>query len=67
MVSYKPLWKTLIDKEMSTTDLRSVTGLAPNTITKLKHNIPVSLSVLERICKELDCDFSDVVGYVRDK
>ncbi len=64
-VSYDSLWKSLIDKRISQTDMRKVTGIAPNTLTKMKKDEDVSLRVLGKICKALDCDFKDMVKYYR--
>lgn len=60
-ITYKPLWKLLIDKEISKTDLRKRTKIAPSTFTKMNNDQQVSLDVLARICKELECGFDDVV------
>ena len=64
-ISYDSLWKSLIDKRISQTDMRKVTGIAPNTLTKMKKDEDVSLRVLGKICKALDCDFKDMVKYYR--
>lgn len=61
-ITYKPLWKMLIDKEMSKTELRKRTRIAPSTFTKMNNDQQVSLDVLARICKELNCGFDDIVG-----
>jgi len=60
-ISYKPLWKLLIDREMSKTDLRKKTQIAPSTFTKMNNDQQVSLDVLVRICVELKCGLDDVV------
>lgn len=60
-ITYKPLWKLLIDKEISKTDLRKRTKIAPSTFTKMNNDQQVSLDVLARICKELKCGFDDIV------
>lgn len=65
-VSYNKLWKLLVDKKMSKADLRKATGVSPNTITKMNKDEEVALAVLGRICKELDCDYADIVSYVQD-
>lgn len=67
MISYNKFWKMLIDKGVSASELRKVTGISPNTITKLRHDIPVSLSVLERLCETFNCDFCDLMEYVPEK
>ena len=60
-ITYKPLWKMLIDKKMSKTELRRRTRIAPSTFTKMNNDQQVSLDVLARICKELNCGFDDIV------
>ncbi len=65
-VSYNKLWKLLIDKGISKSDLRKKIELAPNTLTKLNKNEEVALTVLERICKELKVDFGDFIEYIED-
>jgi DNA-binding Xre family transcriptional regulator len=60
-VNYKRLWKRLIDEEIETTTLHTSTGIAPSTLTKMRKNKYVSLDVLVRICKMLNCQLSDIV------
>lgn len=64
-ISYKPLWKLLVDKDMSKADLRKIANIAPNTMTKLRRNESVSLDVLCRICDTLGCDFGDIISYIK--
>ena len=63
-IRYNKLWKMLVDKKMSKGDLRKEIGLAPNTLTKLRRDEEVSLSVLVRICEHLDCDIGDIMELV---
>lgn len=65
-ISYKRMWKLLIDKNMSKADLRKASEIAPNTMTKLNKNEPVQLSILCKICDVLGCDFSDIVEYIKN-
>ncbi len=65
-VSYNKLWKLLIDKKMSKSDLRKKAEIAPNTMTKLRRDEEVSLTILSKICKTLHADFGDIVEYVPD-
>ena len=65
-ISYNRMWKLLIDKNMRMVDLRKSTSVAPNTMTKLRKNQRVDMSVLERICDVLDCSFGDIVEYTKD-
>jgi DNA-binding Xre family transcriptional regulator len=60
-VSYKKLWKLIIDKDMTNVEVRRAAKISPATFTKLKKNEVVSLDILIKICKILDCDIGDVV------
>ena len=63
-VSYNKLWKLLVDKKMSKADLRKTADIAPNTMTKLRRDEPVTLAILGRICMVLECDYGDIMTYV---
>lgn len=63
-VSYNKLWKLLIDKKMSSSELRRKTGISPNTLTKLKKDEEVTLSVLGKICSVLGTDFGEIIEYI---
>ena len=65
--SYNKLWKLLVDKKMSKADLRKASGVSPNTMTKLRRDEPVMLSVLDKICKVLDVNYGDIVDYIADE
>lgn len=60
-INYKPLWKSLIDREISKSDLRKKTKIAASTFTKMTNDENVSLDVLVRICVALDCGLDDIV------
>ncbi len=60
-VSYKKLWKKLIDKDMNKTDLRLAIGASTATMAKLSKGESVSMDVLLRICQHLDCDIGDIM------
>ena len=66
-VIYNKLWKLLIDKNISKVQLRDMTEMGPNTLAKLGKNQRVSLEVLEKICRELNCNFGDIIDYVGDE
>ena len=66
-ISYKKLWKLLIDKEMSAVQLREKTGIAPNTMTKLRRDEEVSMTVLAKICKALDANIGDVMEFMPEE
>ena len=63
-VSYKKLWKLLIDKEMTAVELREKTGIAPNTMTKLRRDEEVSMAILIKICTALDANIGDIMDLV---
>ena len=60
-ISYKPLWRLLLERDMTKVDLRKKTQIAPSTFTKMSNNEQVSLDILARICLELGCGFDDIV------
>ena len=62
-VSYNRLWKLLVDKKLSKADLRKAAGLAPNTMTKLRRDEPVAMTVLDKICETLNTDYGDIMQY----
>ena len=65
-LSYNRMWKLLVDKKMSKADLRKAADIAPNTMTKLRRDETVNLAILGRICETLDCDFADIMEYVKE-
>ena len=60
-ISYNKLWKLLIDKKMTKTQLREQADIATSTLAKLSKDEQVSMDVLLKICSTLDCDISDIV------
>ena len=66
-ISYKKLWKLLIDKDMTAVELRQATGIAPNTMTKLRRDEEVSLSVLVKICTVLNANIGDIMDLVPEQ
>lgn len=63
-VSYNKLWKLLIDKKMSKADLRKAANIAPNTMTKLRRDEEVSLTILGRICAVLGANIGEIMDFV---
>ena len=63
-VSYKKLWKLLIDKDIKKKDLSSMAGVSPATITKMGKNGPVTTEVLLKICTALNCQVEDVMEII---
>ena len=66
-VSYKKLWKLLIDKDMKKEELRVAAGISTNTMAKLGKNENVNTEVLAKICKALDCKIEDIMELIPTK
>ena len=66
-VSYKKLWKLLIDRDMTQAELRKAVEMSPNTMTKMRRNEEVSMGVLLKIAVYLDCDISDICEFVKEE
>jgi DNA-binding Xre family transcriptional regulator len=60
-VSYKKLWKLLIDRELKKKELQQLAGISASSITKLGRDEPVTTTVLMKICAALDCDIADIM------
>ena len=60
-ISYNGLWKILIDNGMKKGDLKRRTGISSGTISKMTNGEAVTLTVLEKICNEFNCDIGDLV------
>ncbi|EMJ5512691.1 TPA: helix-turn-helix domain-containing protein [Clostridioides difficile] len=67
MISYNPLWRTLINKNMKKTDLIELIGLSSATISKMGKNEYIALNVIEKICIALDCNIEDVVEIKKEE
>ena len=59
-ISYKKLWKLLIDKDMKKTDLIPVAGISSNVLAKMNKGEFVSMESIQKVCKALDCDVGDI-------
>ena len=66
-VSYKKLWKLLIDRDMKKRDLQETAGISSSSIAKLSKNNYVSMDVLVKVCTALNVDFADVIEIVSDE
>lgn len=64
--SYNKLWKLLIDNKMVKKDLMAATSITTTTMAKLGKDLPVSMEILARICKALECNIGDIVDYIDD-
>ena len=65
-VSYNKLWKLLIDKGMTKTDLRLATDMSTTTLAKLGKNETVSMEIMIRICSVLECSFDDIMDLTKE-
>ena len=65
-VNYNKLWKMMIDKKMSTTELTHLAGISTNAMAKLGKNEDVRVNILEKLCTSLDCKLDDIVEFVPD-
>ena len=66
-VSYKKLWELLIDKDMKKKDLLATAGISWASVTKLSKGETVSMEVLIKICKALNCDIGDVMELIPEE
>lgn len=65
-MSFKPLWKMLIDREMTKSQLRELAGISTRAMAKMGKNEDVSTGVLRKICQVLNCTLDDLVELVPD-
>ena len=66
-VSYKKLWKMLIDKDMKKKDLQADVGVSWASVTKLSKGETVSMEVIMKICKTLNCNIGDIMDLIPDE
>ena len=66
-ISYKKLWLMLVEKEISQSTLRKDLNIATGTMTKLRKNEEVALSILLRICEYLNCNIGNICDAVKDE
>ena len=66
-ISYNKLWKKLIDKNMTKTELTHLAGITTNAMAKLGKDEDVKVTGLEKLCTSLDCQLDDIVEFVPDK
>ncbi len=66
MISYKKFQKLLIDMNIKKTELRDKIGISSSTLARLNTNEFVSLEVIDKICRELDCQPGDLIEYISD-
>lgn len=64
--NYKPLWKLLIDKEMTKKQLMKATGISKSTMDKMARNEQVSLDILDRICNYFNCNIENIIEHLSE-
>ena len=67
MISYNKLWKLLIDKNLNKKELIKLSGVSSSSIAKMTKGQNVTTDVLCKICKALDCDFGDIMEFIREE
>lgn len=65
-VSYKKLWKLLIDRDMKKKDLLAAAGISQSSLSKMGRNENVNTDILVKICKALSCDIGDIMEILPD-
>lgn len=65
-VTYTKLWKLLLDKKMKRTDLKDIAGISSSTLAKLGKDEYVSMESLDRICRALNCDITEIFSSVQE-
>ncbi|MDR5659253.1 helix-turn-helix transcriptional regulator [Serpentinicella sp. ANB-PHB4] len=64
-LSYNRLWKLAIDKGINKTQLRDITGISNQTLSRLSKNQYISMEVLDRICNCLECNVEDIIEHIK--
>ena len=67
IISYKKLWKLLIDRDLKKKDLREMAGISPSTIAKLGRNENINTEVIIKICQALKCDICDMMEIIENR
>lgn len=67
IISYDNLWKLLIDKKLNKTELAKKIKISSSTMAKMTRGEPVAMTVLAKICDELDCDVGDILSIKREE
>ena len=65
--SYKPLWKLLIDHDMTKKQLMQITGISKSTMDKMSRGEKVSMDIIDRICNYFDCDIICVMEHIKSE
>jgi len=66
-ISYKKLWKLLIDKDLNKKTLSQLANISQSTLTKMSKGESVNIEMLARICNALDCEIYDIIEMISDE
>lgn len=66
MITYKPLWKLLIDRKMNKLDLVEIANITRQTLADMGKDKPVSTKTLNKICNALNCKIEDIIEHIPD-
>lgn len=66
VISYKKLWKLLIDMDMKKKDLQELAGISSASITKMAKNENINTETLQKVCNALNCDISDIMEMINE-
>lgn len=67
MISYKKLWKLLIDRGMKKQEFRALTKISTSSMSKMAHGQNINTNIILRICEALNCNISDIMEYVPEE
>ena len=65
-VSYKKLWKLLIDRDMKNKDLLAAAGISQSSLSKMRRNENVNMDILVKVCTALNCDIRDIMEIIKN-
>ena len=65
-VSYKKLWKLLIDRDMKNKDLLAAAGISQSSLSKMRRNENVNMDILVKVCTALNCDIGDIMEIIKN-
>jgi len=63
MIKYKPLWETMKRKKITKYYLRTYCDINNHTLHKLRHDMPLNTTTIDRLCEILECDVQDIMVY----
>lgn len=66
-IRYDKLWKLLIDKKLTKTELQTMIGCSPNTMSAMGKDEYVSMKTIDKICNVLNCEISDIIEHIKDE